>query len=66
MQEFVQSLSYPIHVFPNQVISSQMKKWMNNLTEWIFIQIHDLMLANVNSRLLECRRVIRRLAQCQK
>jgi hypothetical protein len=37
MQEFVHSLSYPIHVFPNQVIPSQMKKWMNNLTEWIFI-----------------------------
>jgi hypothetical protein len=35
MQEFVHSLSHLIHVFPNQVSSSRMKKWMNNFTEWI-------------------------------
>jgi hypothetical protein len=29
LQEFVHSLSYLIHVFPNQVSSSRMKKWMN-------------------------------------
>jgi hypothetical protein len=49
MQEFVHSLSYLIHVFPNQVSSSRMKKWMNNLTKWISTQMHVLLLANVNS-----------------
>jgi hypothetical protein len=45
MQEFVHSLSYLIHVFPNQVDnSSHMKKWMNNLTKWVFTQIHNLLL----------------------
>jgi hypothetical protein len=34
MQEFVHSLSYLIHVFPNQVDNSfRMKKQMNNLTK---------------------------------
>jgi hypothetical protein len=34
MQEFVHSLSYLIHVFPNQVDdSSRMSKQMNNLTK---------------------------------
>ena len=34
MQEFVHSLSYLIHVFPNQVDnSSRMRKRMNNLTK---------------------------------
>jgi hypothetical protein len=34
MQEFVHSLSYLIHVFPNQVDNaSRMKKWMNNMTK---------------------------------
>jgi hypothetical protein len=56
MQEFVHSLSYLIHVFPNQVDnSSHIKKWMNNLTKWISTQVHDFMLANVNSQPLDCR-----------
>ena len=56
MQEFVHSLSYLIHVFPNQVDnSSRMKKRMNNLTKWISIQMHDLWLANVNSQPLAYR-----------
>jgi hypothetical protein len=47
MQEFVHSLSYLIHVLPNQVdSSSHMKKRMNNMTKWIFTQMHDLLLAN--------------------
>jgi hypothetical protein len=34
MQEFVHSLSYLTHVFPNQVDnSSRMRKRMNNLTK---------------------------------
>jgi hypothetical protein len=33
MQEFVHSLFYVIHVFLNQVGSSRMKKWMNNMTK---------------------------------
>jgi hypothetical protein len=34
MQEFVHSLSYLIHVFPNQVDNaSRMKKRMNNMTK---------------------------------
>jgi hypothetical protein len=34
MQEFVHSLSYLTHVFPNQVDNlSRMRKWMNNLTK---------------------------------
>jgi hypothetical protein len=48
MQEFVHSLSYLIHVFPNQVSLSRMKKWMNNMTEWISTQVHNLLLTNVN------------------
>jgi hypothetical protein len=55
MQEFVHSLSYLIHVFPKQVSSYYMKKWMNNLTEWISTQMHDLFLANVNSQPLSYR-----------
>ena len=51
MQEFVHSLSYLIQVFPNQVDnSSRMKKQMNNMTKWISTQMHDLLLANVNSQ----------------
>jgi hypothetical protein len=51
MQKFVHSLSYLIHVFPNQVDnSSRLKKQMNNLTKWISTQMHDLLLANVNSQ----------------
>ena len=46
MQEFAHSLSYLIHVFPNQVGSSCMKKRMNNMTKWISTQIHDLLLTN--------------------
>jgi hypothetical protein len=45
MQEFVHSLFHLIHVFPNQVCSSRMKKRMNNLTKWISTQMHDLLLA---------------------
>jgi len=56
LQEFVHSLSYLIHVFPNQVDnSSRLKKRMNNLTKWISIQMHDLWLANVNSQPLAYR-----------
>jgi hypothetical protein len=67
MQEFVHLLFYLIHVFPNQVDnSSRMKKQMNNLTEWISIQIHDLLLTNVNSQPLDCRWVLRGPAHCQK
>jgi hypothetical protein len=43
MQEFVHSLFYLIHVFPNQVSSSRMKKWMNHMTKWISTQVHDLL-----------------------
>jgi hypothetical protein len=57
MQEFVHSLSCLIHVFLNQVISSHMKKQMNNLTNWISTQMHwistqmhDQLLTNVNSQ----------------
>ena len=43
MQEFVHSLSYLIHIFPNQVDnSSRMKKRMSNLTKWTSTQMHDL------------------------
>jgi hypothetical protein len=43
MQEFVHSLSYSIHVFPNQVDnSSRMKKRVNDLTKWTSTQMHDL------------------------
>jgi hypothetical protein len=66
MQEFVHSLSYLTHIFPNQVCSSRMKKWMNNLIKWISTQMHDLLLAKVNSRPLDCQRVIREITQCQK
>jgi hypothetical protein len=50
MQEFVPSLSYLIHVFPNQVDnSSHMKKQMNNMTKWISTQMRDQLLTRVNS-----------------
>jgi hypothetical protein len=56
MQEFDHSLSYLIHVFPNQVDnSSRMNKRMNNLTKWISTQVHDFLLANVNSQSLAYR-----------
>jgi hypothetical protein len=66
MQEFVHSLPYLIHVFPNQVSSSHMLKRMDNLTKWISTQIHDHLLNKVNSRSLDYRWMIRGLAQCQK
>jgi hypothetical protein len=51
MQEFVHSLSYLIHVFPNQVDnSSRMRKRMNNMTKWISTQMHDHLLTKVNSQ----------------
>jgi hypothetical protein len=53
-----------IHVFPNQVSPSRMKKQMNNLTKWISIQIHDLLLTKVNSRPSDCRWIIGVLAPC--
>jgi hypothetical protein len=63
MQEFVHSLSYLIHVFPNQVDnSSRLKKRMNNLTKWISTQMHDLLLANVNSQPLGLPMVLRGFA----
>jgi hypothetical protein len=49
VKEFVHSLSYLIHVFPNQVSSSRMKKRMNNLTKWISTQVHDHLVTKVNS-----------------
>jgi hypothetical protein len=55
MQKFVHSLSYLIHIFPNQVSSYLMKKRMNNLTKWISTQMHDLLLENVNSQPLAYR-----------
>jgi hypothetical protein len=67
MQELVHSLSYLIHVFPNQVDnSSRMKKRMNHMTKWISTQMHDPLLIRVNSRPLDCRWIIRGIAQCQK
>jgi hypothetical protein len=64
MQEFVHSPSYLIQVFPNQVDdSSRMKKQMNNMTKWIFFtQMHDLLLANVNSQPLGLPMVLREFA----
>ena len=63
MQEFVHSLFYLIHVFPNQVDNSScMKKRMNNMTKWIFTQMHDLLLANVNSQPLGLPMVLRGFA----
>ena len=63
MQEFVHSLSYLIHVFPNQVDNSScIKKRMNNMTKWIFTQMHDLLLANVNSQPLGLPMVLRGFA----
>jgi hypothetical protein len=56
MQEFVHSLSYLIHVSPNQVDNaSRMKERMNNMTKWISTQVHDLLLTQVNSRPLTYR-----------
>jgi hypothetical protein len=56
MQEFVHSLSYLIHVFPNQVDnSSRMRKRMNNMTKWISTQMHDHLLTKVNSQPLAYR-----------
>jgi hypothetical protein len=55
VKEFVHSLSYLIHIFLDQVDSSHLKKRMNNQTKWICTQMHDLSLANVNSRPLAYR-----------
>jgi hypothetical protein len=55
MQEFVHSLYYLIHVFSNPVHSSRMKKRMNNMMKWISTQMHDFLLANVNSQPLAYR-----------
>jgi hypothetical protein len=67
MQEFVHSLSYLIHVFPNQVDdSSRMKKRMNNLTKWISIQMHDLFAGKCELSTLGLPMVLRGPAQCQK
>jgi hypothetical protein len=55
MQEFVHSLPYLIQVFPHQVSSSHMKKWMNHLTKWISTQVHNLLLTKVNSQPLAYR-----------
>jgi hypothetical protein len=44
-------IRFLIHVFPNQVDnSSRMKKRVNDLTKWISTQMHDFLLANVNSQ----------------
>jgi hypothetical protein len=53
-----------IHVFPNQVSPSRMKKQMNNLTKWISTQIHDLLLTKVNSQPSDCQWIIGGLAPC--
>jgi hypothetical protein len=53
MQEFVHSLPYLIHAFPNQVSSSRMKKRMNDQTKWISAQVHDQLLVWVNSQPLD-------------
>jgi hypothetical protein len=51
MQEFVHSLFYLIHVFPNLVDDlSGMKKRMNHTTKWISTQVHDQLLVWVNSQ----------------
>jgi hypothetical protein len=54
MQEFVHSLSYLIHVFPNQVgnvsFMEEMDEQPNQMT-----QIHDLLIENVNSQPLAYR-----------
>jgi hypothetical protein len=55
MQEFAHSLFYLIHVFPNQVSSSRMKKRMNNMTKWISTLMRGLLLANENSQPLAYR-----------
>jgi hypothetical protein len=55
MHEFVHSLSYLIYVFPNQIRSSRLKKRMNKLIKWISTQMHDPLLANVNSQPLAYR-----------
>jgi hypothetical protein len=61
---FIHSPPYLIHVFPNQVSSSRMKKRMNNMTKWISTQVHDLLVTRMNPQPLDCRWIIRRLAQC--
>jgi hypothetical protein len=53
MQELVYSLPYLIHVFPNQVSSSHMKETDEQPDQ--MTQIHDLLLANVNSQPLAYR-----------
>jgi hypothetical protein len=56
MQKFVHSLSYLIHVFPNQVDNaSRIEKRMNNIIKWISTQMHDLLVANVNPQPLAYR-----------
>jgi hypothetical protein len=67
MQEFVHSLSYLIHVFPNQVDnSSRMRKQMNNLTKWISTQMHDFLLAKCELSTLALPMVLRGPTQYHK
>jgi hypothetical protein len=53
MQEFVHSLSYLIHAFPKQASSSCMEEMDEQPDQ--MTQIHDLLLANVNSQPLAYR-----------
>jgi hypothetical protein len=63
MQEFVHSLSYLLHVFPNQVDdSSRMRKRMNNLTKKIFTHIHNLLLTKSELSTLGLPMVLRGFA----
>jgi hypothetical protein len=66
MQEFVHSLFYLIHVFPNQVGSFRMKKRMNNMTKWISTQMHDLFASKYELSTLGLPMVLRGPTQCQK
>ena len=51
MQEFVHSLSYLTHIFPKQASSSHMRKTDEQHDQMDFYpQMHDLLLANVNSQ----------------
>jgi hypothetical protein len=66
MQEFVHSLSYLVHAFPNQVSSPRMKKWMNNLNKWISTQMHDLFSSKCELSTFGLPMVLRGPAQCHR
>jgi hypothetical protein len=64
MQEFVHSLPCLIHVFPNRVSSSRMKKQMNHMTKWISTQMHDLFSSKCELSTPGLLMVLRGPAQC--